>query len=436
LIIRVVLLFFLFSVSAVNAQNQEIQDLVDKISISTIEETLDSLCWAGGHQSRITFTPGSYYGAEYIATYFESLPGISKVVRDTFYMVYSTPPYDTYPMINISAYLEGTAEDPELIVVGGHHDASSNNDPDYSTYWETRKAQGADDNASGVAAVMEIARVLSDPQNGYQNTNTIKFIAYGAEEYHPMHAGYHHIGSLYDAQMINKEDLNLTAVLVLDMITYNTEMDYIEVISDENSLWLADTVLSCAERYVPGLTTNDHPLPDVPYSDHESYQQYGYPAILMMENDKPWNDHLPYYTANPYYHKEADIIETLRMSQLEKVAKLGLASTAVLGQRTSVTAIQQNLTTVEEQSETQISIYPNPFNSETTINFNLQKASEITISVYNILGEKVSALVNDQNYQPGSHSVRFDGTNLTSGTYFCQIISSFSNDIMKIVLIK
>ena len=428
----IIILFF----AELSAQKVEIQELVDKASISEIQTSMDSLCWAGGYQSRITYTGGSYYSAEYIATYFESLPGITNVERDTFYMHYASSPYDTYPLINISAYLEGSADDPELIIVGGHHDASASNDSDYNLYWDTRKAQGADDNASGAAAVMEIARVLSDPENGYSNKNTIKFMAFAAEEYHPKHAGYHHLGSLYDAWKADGQDLNIGGVIVLDMICYNTITDYIEVISDANSLWLADTVLSCANRYVPDLTTNDHPLPDVPYSDHDSYQQYGYPAILLMENDRPWNDHLPYYTRNPYYHTESDLIGTIRISLLEKVTKLGLASVAVLGEREVITSIQQDISNNFEKNETKVSLYPNPFNSETKINFHLRKASTISIKIYNLLGQQVANLINDQYYTEGTHSATFDGANLPSGTYFCQIAGDSYNEIVKIILMK
>jgi hypothetical protein len=418
------------------AQKAEIQQLVNEVSLTEMQDNMDSLCWAGGYQSRISYTEGSYYSAEYIASYFESLPGITKVVRDTFYMQYASSPYDTYPLINISAYLEGSSDDPEVIIVGGHHDASASNDSNYDLYWETRKAQGADDNASGVAAVLEIARVLSDPVNGYSNKNTIKFIAFAAEEYHPKHAGYHHVGSSYDALTNVSQDVNLSAVIILDMICYNTITDYIEVISDGSSLWLADSILSCADKYVPDLTTNDHPLPDVPYSDHDSYLQYGYPAILLMENDRPWNDQLPFYTSNPFYHTEADSIATIRTSQLEKVAKLGLASTAVLGERDVISAIHQGISNKFKKNETKVSIFPNPFNSGTKINFHLSKASTVSIHIFNLRGQQVAELIRDQYYPEGAHSVTFNGSNLPSGTYFGRMISGSFEDIFKIILIK
>jgi hypothetical protein len=429
-------LICIFPFTEAFAQQAEIQQLVGKVSGLEIQTHLDSLCWAGGYQSRITYTDGNYYSAEYIASYFESLPGITKVERDTFYIEQATSPYDTYPLINIAAYLEGSLEDPEIIIVGGHYDASANNDPDYNLYWDMRKAQGADDNASGVVAVMEIARILSDTENGYKNKNTIKFIAFAAEEYHPKHDGYHHVGSRYDAWIADTQDLNIGGVIVLDMICYNTITDYIEVISDFNSSWLADTVLSSAAKYVSDLVMNDYPLPDVSYSDHESYQIRGYPAILLMENDRPWNDDLPNYTHNPYYHTEADLIGTIRPSQLEKVTKLGLASVAVLGERENITSIYQGIATKSKKNETIISIFPNPFNSDTRINFQLKKGSAISILIYNLLGQRVASLINDQYYTEGIHQVSFSSRNLPSGAYFCQISGESINQIVKLILMK
>ena len=67
--------------------------------------------------------------------------------------------------------------------------------------------------------------------------------------------------------------------------------------------------------------------------------------------------------------------------------------------------------------------YPNPFNPVTTIPFSLQKEDEITISVYNVLGEMVTTIVQGF-FNAGNHSVSFDAGNLTSGTYIYVINSS------------
>ena len=61
--------------------------------------------------------------------------------------------------------------------------------------------------------------------------------------------------------------------------------------------------------------------------------------------------------------------------------------------------------------------YPNPFNPSTIIEYNLKEEAHVIISVYNLLGEQVSVLVN--SVKPlGSYKVRFNGNNLAGGVYF------------------
>jgi hypothetical protein len=61
--------------------------------------------------------------------------------------------------------------------------------------------------------------------------------------------------------------------------------------------------------------------------------------------------------------------------------------------------------------------YPNPFNPVTNISFNIPVAGLVTIKVYNILGQEVSTLLNDE-MKPGNYRVQFDAANLPSGVYF------------------
>ena len=64
--------------------------------------------------------------------------------------------------------------------------------------------------------------------------------------------------------------------------------------------------------------------------------------------------------------------------------------------------------------------YPNPFNSNTTIRYSLSQSGFVNLHVYNILGQEVAKLVNEeQNF--GSYEVQFDATNLPSGVYFCKL---------------
>jgi hypothetical protein len=62
--------------------------------------------------------------------------------------------------------------------------------------------------------------------------------------------------------------------------------------------------------------------------------------------------------------------------------------------------------------------YPNPFNSSTVIGYTLSRKSNIELSIFNIIGEKITTLVMGQQ-DPGSHKVSWNAANLSSGVYFC-----------------
>lgn len=79
--------------------------------------------------------------------------------------------------------------------------------------------------------------------------------------------------------------------------------------------------------------------------------------------------------------------------------------------------------------------YPNPFNPETTIPYQVPEESDVTIEVYNTLGQKVQTLVDDQ-MSPGTYTVEFDGSNLSSGTYIVRLTSGGEAESMQIQLVK
>lgn len=64
--------------------------------------------------------------------------------------------------------------------------------------------------------------------------------------------------------------------------------------------------------------------------------------------------------------------------------------------------------------------YPNPFNPSTNIEFSLPAAQDVTLEVYNVLGQRVAKLI-DRQVQSGSHTVQFDAGNLSSGVYIYQL---------------
>ena len=79
--------------------------------------------------------------------------------------------------------------------------------------------------------------------------------------------------------------------------------------------------------------------------------------------------------------------------------------------------------------------YPNPFNPATIIRFQLPMVGNVRVAVYDVLGREVSVLVNERK-DAGVHSIRFDGTGLSSGVYFCRLTAGGIVLTQKMVLSK
>lgn len=79
--------------------------------------------------------------------------------------------------------------------------------------------------------------------------------------------------------------------------------------------------------------------------------------------------------------------------------------------------------------------YPNPFNPSTQIAFDLPSASHVELAIYNVLGQEVKTLVNQQ-MEAGSHVVTFDGSSLASGIYFYRISTDQFSDTKKMMMLK
>lgn len=79
--------------------------------------------------------------------------------------------------------------------------------------------------------------------------------------------------------------------------------------------------------------------------------------------------------------------------------------------------------------------YPNPFNPATKITFDLPQSGLVNLTVYDVLGRKVAVLLNDFT-QAGTHSVRFNASNLSSGVYIYKITAGKFSDTKKLLLMK
>jgi hypothetical protein len=79
--------------------------------------------------------------------------------------------------------------------------------------------------------------------------------------------------------------------------------------------------------------------------------------------------------------------------------------------------------------------YPNPFNPTTVISFQLPVTSFAIVKIYDISGNEIQTLVNEQ-LSPGTYEVDFDGTNYSSGVYFYSLVSGSFSSTKKMVLVK
>jgi ligand-binding sensor domain-containing protein len=79
--------------------------------------------------------------------------------------------------------------------------------------------------------------------------------------------------------------------------------------------------------------------------------------------------------------------------------------------------------------------YPNPFNPETNIKFRIAKSSDVRLTVFDVLGRKVSGLI-DEQLSPGTYEINWDASNYPSGIYYYKLETRSYSGTMKMILLK
>jgi leucyl aminopeptidase len=204
---------------------------------------------------------------------------------------------------NVIARLEGRIHPDSVSVMGAHYDSIlSGTDSDPFT-----SAPGADDNASGVAAALEVARVTK--MNGFLPEGSIEFIAFAAEEL-GLHGSKNYAANALQAGVIIKMMLNN------DMIAYepstNNKEWKVNILNYENSLSLPYIASRLASKYTILSTYIDNRLNK--YSDSYSFSQYGYPALFFFKDAE-----------DPYYHSTEDVVENCNFIYCREIVNINLA---------------------------------------------------------------------------------------------------------------
>ena len=79
--------------------------------------------------------------------------------------------------------------------------------------------------------------------------------------------------------------------------------------------------------------------------------------------------------------------------------------------------------------------YPNPFNPATNINYSIPIEALITVKIYDLLGNEITTLVNEIK-APGEYSIKLSANGMTSGVYYCRMISGDFISTRKLILLK
>ena len=80
--------------------------------------------------------------------------------------------------------------------------------------------------------------------------------------------------------------------------------------------------------------------------------------------------------------------------------------------------------------------YPNPYNPNTTIEYSLPQASNVTINLYNILGQRIKQLMTGLRKEAGYHQIEWDASRISSGIYYYRIEAGEFQDVKKMILLR
>lgn len=198
----------------------------------------------------------------------------------------------------------------EKVIVGAHYDVFG-------------QQQGADDNASGVAGVIETARILAQEKNNLNHN--VEFAFYTLEE--PPYVNTEYMGSYVHAKSVQAQRDKIQGVYILEMIgyydaalvqeypvglkwIYPSHGNFIAAVSDIESRGLGENFcaaiqqLECQRLVAPSFT------PGLNFSSHSNYWNYDIPAIMVTDTA---------FYRNKNYHTTADTLKTLNLEKMTQV---------------------------------------------------------------------------------------------------------------------
>ena len=378
--------------------------LLSQINADSVLRTVNDLENFG---SRFALrTGGNREVAEYLVQRLENY-GIPAVV-DSFFQESSNWITGDYAQwfYNVRGILSSDApKDDSIVIVGAHLDAISYD----SEYNLLAQAPGADDNASGTAVMIELARICHT--NDLHFKRDIHFMAYDGEE-----LGL--LGSYNDAWKRTETGDRVAVMLNNDMVSYQPDDDWkLTLHWYDNSLDIVSRAAEICSQYtnitpvIPSASENGNSH----YSDSYAYYYFGFRAVFAIE-----------HTFSTSYHTFHDVSDSNNYDFLADVARYNMA---LLVDYTEL----DNTVGIEEQSVAQMAhLYPNPVTDKACLQYHLSGNSAVEITVTDLAGRIVSQH-RLPNPTAGIHLMELDLSQLPSGVYLCRIYTDKGSETLKVV---
>jgi Zn-dependent M28 family amino/carboxypeptidase len=216
---------------------------------------------------------------------------------------------------NVIAELKGRMSPEKVLVVGAHYDT-------------VRTTPGADDNASGVAGLLGLAKLLA----GKPQDSTVRFVAFALEE--PPTYRTKNMGSYHYAAGLKKNHDQVEGMICLEMIGFFSDRpgsqhypipfmklrfprigNYIAMVGNRKSKKFTMQIAGGFRKAtdLPLVTLNAPAIVvGIDFSDHWSFGKFGYPAFMVTDTA---------FYRNPNYHSPSDLPDTLDYNRMAKVVE-------------------------------------------------------------------------------------------------------------------
>jgi len=245
---------------------------------------------------------------------YDNLTGSRDYIRDTFRAQGSEPRFEEFTahgvkVHNVIAEAPGAELKERIILVGAHYDTIEG-------------TPGADDNASAVAGLLELHRLLSP----LRLRRTLRFVAFTLEE--PPFFSTDLMGSMQNARNSRERGDNIELMVCLEMLGYagrrvkqkfpfdDMKRDYprrgnylavVALPSSAEFAWLWRNLHNARSRRRVYEMIGPSSIPGIGYSDHMSYNRYNYRNLMLTDTA---------FFRNEFYHTEHDTIDTINFGFL------------------------------------------------------------------------------------------------------------------------